>query len=310
MIGRVPGFRRREREETSVEDEREALRRQRAAATEELERLKQELKARVAAVREKERLLDEALGRAPGGSPVSAGASPLPPATLPPAALDQREAELARRAAELTSAGARARSPGSPPAAARPARSRRPMSRPGSRSCGRPRRCSRGRRRSWPGRSEAVAARERLVAASRTRARRARGPGGPWPDAHGARRARVAATPAGEQRPLPGERGHPELRRGPRVAPTPRHEAPTGPLTAAAITLRLPRGVSSAGRASALQAEGRRFDPGTLHWPADRESAERILDREDPEGVGFAAAAPTTRQVVSGVVQPGLRAVR
>ncbi len=83
MIGAVPGFRRRDREQTSVEDEREALRRQRAAVAEELERLKQELAARVAAVREKERILDEALGRAPHAL----------------AAPDERE--LARREAEL-----------------------------------------------------------------------------------------------------------------------------------------------------------------------------------------------------------------
>jgi len=70
------GLRRRERDEPSVEDEREALRRQRAAAAEELERLKRELAERVAAVREKERQLDEALGRAPGGAAAARVADP------------------------------------------------------------------------------------------------------------------------------------------------------------------------------------------------------------------------------------------
>jgi len=92
----VPGFRRREHDETSVEDEREALRRQRAAAADELDRLKRELADRVAAVRAKERQLDEALGRLPSGliPPVGAG-------TVSAAHPDRREAELARRAAEL-----------------------------------------------------------------------------------------------------------------------------------------------------------------------------------------------------------------
>jgi len=91
----MPGFRRRERDETSVEDEREALRRQRAAAADELERLKRELADRVAAVRAKERQLDEALGRLPSGliPPVGTPASTAQP--------DRRESELARRATEL-----------------------------------------------------------------------------------------------------------------------------------------------------------------------------------------------------------------
>ena len=80
----------------SVEDEREALRRQRAAAAEELERLKRELSERVAAVREKERQLDEALGRAPGGPE-----SPWQTGTATASSPDPREAELARRTAEL-----------------------------------------------------------------------------------------------------------------------------------------------------------------------------------------------------------------
>jgi DNA repair exonuclease SbcCD ATPase subunit len=86
----VSGFLRRDREQlTSVEDEREALRRQRTAAAEELERMKLELAERVAAVREKERVLDEALRGVPG-------------VQVP----GDRERELARREAEL---GARER---------------------------------------------------------------------------------------------------------------------------------------------------------------------------------------------------------
>ena len=140
----------------------------------------------------------------------------------------------------------------------------------------------------------------------RTRARRASrtGPASARPDRSS--RARVAAAPAGEQRPHGGGRRHPELRRRPRDAAPPRHEAPTGPLTAAPLHFDWPRGVSSAGRASALQAEGRRFDPGTLHWfrRKPRGSApcrppsflpgrlqienpqKRILDRETLEGDG------------------------
>ena len=88
----MPGFRRRERDEPSIEDEREALRRQRADATEDLERLKRELAERVAAVREKERQLDDALSRAPGGRGLPAAAT---------TGADPREGELARRLAEV-----------------------------------------------------------------------------------------------------------------------------------------------------------------------------------------------------------------
>jgi chromosome segregation ATPase len=87
----VPGFRRRERDETSVEDERAALRRQREAGAQELDRLKRELAERVAAVRAKEQELDEALGRATSGR--------LPPA--PTSDGNSREAELTRRAGDL-----------------------------------------------------------------------------------------------------------------------------------------------------------------------------------------------------------------
>ena len=76
----------------SVEDEREALRRQRVAATEELERLKRELAERIAAIREKERQLDDALQRAAGGPGAVVAASPVP---------DPREAGIVRRLAEL-----------------------------------------------------------------------------------------------------------------------------------------------------------------------------------------------------------------
>jgi hypothetical protein len=104
----VSGFRRREREETSVEDEREALRRQRSQAAEELERLKRELADRVAAVREKERQLDEALGRSPQSAATSMGGTDQPereaalqsrPA-LPPAR-PETSAEVARIEARL-----------------------------------------------------------------------------------------------------------------------------------------------------------------------------------------------------------------
>jgi chromosome segregation ATPase len=92
----VPGFRRRDRVESSVEDEREALRRQRAAGAEELERLKQELADRVAAVRRKERQLDEALEGAPSA----------PASTDRERELAEREAALADRERALTAQAA------------------------------------------------------------------------------------------------------------------------------------------------------------------------------------------------------------
>jgi DNA repair exonuclease SbcCD ATPase subunit len=87
----VPGFLRRDRIEPSVEDEREALRRQRVTMAEELERLKRELSQRVAAVRDKEHQLDEALGRAGQASTVAASSNHRG------RDLDAREAALAER---------------------------------------------------------------------------------------------------------------------------------------------------------------------------------------------------------------------
>jgi hypothetical protein len=84
----VQGFLRRDRAEPSVEDERDALRRQRVVMAEELDRLKRELSERVAAVRDRERLLDEALGRA-GQVPTTV--------TTNHRELDAREAALAER---------------------------------------------------------------------------------------------------------------------------------------------------------------------------------------------------------------------
>jgi len=98
----VPGFLRRDHDEVSVEDEREALRRQRAAMVEELDRLKRELSERVAAVREKERQLDEALGRtglAAGGK--GQGQGPVE-TNHRGRELDAREAALAERERALT----------------------------------------------------------------------------------------------------------------------------------------------------------------------------------------------------------------
>jgi DNA repair exonuclease SbcCD ATPase subunit len=102
----VPGFRHRDREETSVEDEREALRRQRAQAAEELERLKRELADRVAAVREKERQLDQALGRLPQTAATSAQPAPESRPTLPPARPEGSDevARIEARLAELRDA--------------------------------------------------------------------------------------------------------------------------------------------------------------------------------------------------------------
>ena len=93
----MPGFRRRERDEPPVEDEREALRRQRAAAAEELERLKRELAERVAAVREKEQQLDQALGR--GGRAATEPGSHAQELARREAALGERERAFAARAA-------------------------------------------------------------------------------------------------------------------------------------------------------------------------------------------------------------------
>jgi len=155
----VPGFRRRERDETSVEDEREALRRQRAAAAEELEQLKRELRERVAAVREKERQLDEALGRVPGGL-----APPSQTATGSAWSPDPREAELSRRAAELAAreraiAAREALPPATAPGAEHAAHIEARLA-----ELREAERVFMRTQEELAGRSEAVAARERLVA--------------------------------------------------------------------------------------------------------------------------------------------------
>src|SRR5215475_11974445 len=49
----------------------------------------------------------------------------------------------------------------------------------------------------------------------------------------------------------------------------------TAPSANTGSTLRTPRGVSSAGRAPALQAGGHRFDPGTLHRSTTRFGDQR-----------------------------------
>jgi uncharacterized protein (DUF3084 family) len=153
----VPGFRRRERDETSVEDEREALRRQRAAAADEFERLKRELADRVAAVHAKERQLDEALGRLPSGL--------IPPSGTPAAAAhpDRRESELARRAAELAererTLAAREALPPSTPSQEQEARINARLA-----ELKEAERAFLRTQEELAARSEAVAARERLVA--------------------------------------------------------------------------------------------------------------------------------------------------
>ena len=72
---------------SDVESEREALRRQRLEAAEQLERLKRELAQRVAGVQAKERELEEQLAQ--GGRVATE-----PPAGAPPMAHDERAAEL------------------------------------------------------------------------------------------------------------------------------------------------------------------------------------------------------------------------
>ena len=94
-------------DETSLEDEREALRRQRVEGAAEIERMKRMLAERVEFVRMRERELEEALaraGKAPGGS--AGFRLPQPGRTDPEIAkereaLQARAAELARREAAL-----------------------------------------------------------------------------------------------------------------------------------------------------------------------------------------------------------------
>ena len=153
----VPGFRRREQAVTSVEDEREALQRQRTAVAEELDRLKRELAERVAAVREKERLLDEALGRAPvhSGLKVSTdgGGDAL---TRQAAALAERERMLVERERALAARGAL---PGTPAEADGSARVEARLA-----ELREAERVFLRTQEELAARSEAVSARERLVA--------------------------------------------------------------------------------------------------------------------------------------------------
>jgi DNA repair exonuclease SbcCD ATPase subunit len=98
----------------TVEDERAALHRQRLEAASELERLKRELAERIAAVRQREQELEEALARGGGGA--------LPMLRLPQpqvdqqfvsraAAMDRRERELAAREAAVAKREQEARDP-------------------------------------------------------------------------------------------------------------------------------------------------------------------------------------------------------
>ena len=84
------------------EEEREALRRQRLEGAQELERLKRELAERVAAVRQREQELEDALGRAGTGRlaplrPPSVGHASEQDLATRASALERRERELAAR---------------------------------------------------------------------------------------------------------------------------------------------------------------------------------------------------------------------
>jgi hypothetical protein len=148
---------RRDRGDTSIEGEREALRRQRVALAEELERLKTELAARVAAVREKERQLDEALGRAGASAtaphPDVAGGREVSRAE---GQLAERERALAERERALA---AREAAPAADPSADQLARIEKRL-----RDLKEAERVFLRTQEELAARSEAVAARERLVA--------------------------------------------------------------------------------------------------------------------------------------------------
>jgi len=88
------------RDASSLDDEREALRRQRAEGAAEIARLKQELTERVQHVRMRELELEEALARA-GGRPDPATRFRLPDPRREAQELDARTGELARREEEL-----------------------------------------------------------------------------------------------------------------------------------------------------------------------------------------------------------------
>lgn len=98
MIAPVAALLRRSRGATSVQDEREALRRLQHAAAEQLEAMKHELAERVDAVRRRERELEDALAAAPARHVAAA------PTT--DSELAARERELQRREQELAARAA------------------------------------------------------------------------------------------------------------------------------------------------------------------------------------------------------------
>jgi DNA repair exonuclease SbcCD ATPase subunit len=101
----------------TLEDERAALHRQRLEAAHELERLKRELGERIAAVRQREEELEQALSRAGGGAPLPALRRPQAPAAAEQqlaaraAALDRRARELDQREAAVAEREEAARDP-------------------------------------------------------------------------------------------------------------------------------------------------------------------------------------------------------
>jgi uncharacterized protein (DUF3084 family) len=100
----------------TLEDERAALHRQRLEAAHELERLKRELGERIAAVRQREQELEQALSRAGGGAPLPALRRPQAPAAeqqlaARAAALDRRARELDQREVAVAEREEAARDP-------------------------------------------------------------------------------------------------------------------------------------------------------------------------------------------------------
>ena len=276
-------FKRRE-EPTTIEDEREALRAQHAA----LEDLKRQLAERVDAVRERELELHHALAEA-GGASAGGPHRPARPrcldgrtATEPTPARTRSSAERRERALARPRTGGRRRARRSlaererarerelaaraEPTVAELRRPREPdaatarsRSRPGSRSCARPRSSSSAPATSSPPaarRSPRASASSRRRSASSTTARTARARGRPRAlrDGGAPAPARAAAAGRADARLLGWAA---EARSRERSARSGRSERARYPVGA--------RGVSSAGRAPPLQGGGRRFDPGTLH---------------------------------------------
>ena len=99
----------------TVEEERAALHRQRLEAASELERLKQELSERIAAVRQREQELEDALARGGGGTMLPTLRPPTPQVdqqfAARAAALDRRAHELAAREAAVAKREEEARDP-------------------------------------------------------------------------------------------------------------------------------------------------------------------------------------------------------